>query len=686
MGWWRRPREASRAARASWATPRRPTPPRVCRVTSLGTLRCSTTLTTLLRARATRRATACSCRWLFPTPAPTSSFVVCRSTCCRCNSAASSVGLSCWRRPCSLAPSSSSSSPSRRPFAAASPAAALPPPSAAAAAPSPQPRPPTLGGRRRGRRRRRGGGRSGRAAAGCRARRQRGGAHADVLAQSCSGMGEAQISSEAARDSAVPHRDQLGDATVAAAAAAARAAPPRLGASVLRISGALHQGDCVEQYGAARSLGVSGAAAATLSPLCQPSPLPALAEGARVGLSVGGGGATVALVADASLGGAPPRARSLFGVRTWMDRHLLSDGGAARAPAGGQAAADVARANHDARAPFDHWFRRRRRRAVSAAHVSGGASAAVSPLISPLGSAPKEFGVPSTSSPLVAAAENAAAAIDDARGIAAARGRRRRHRRRPRQRDHPAADDAAARAGGAAHASHPPSRRRRAARRRRWRRRLLNGEFNPIISRTLPLEPASPPAPAILAGRHRLGLPRAPTFGDRVRVQRRRTRRRTASVRQRRLAAAAAAARDTRPVQLMMRAASPSDVPSPLTKCSSAVARRRRRRRWLRARSPAPTAAVQDARISHRIWLCGDATFVSPLNIDASDFLYTLGCPLRSPRAPPPPPPPSTPSCDAWIGSHLRWRPRLAEALALLDKANAEVREAHGTRRDASRA
>ena len=99
---------------------------------------------------------------------------------------------------------------------------------------------------------------------------------------------------------------------------------------------------------------------------------PPLAARSRFGLAVGGGGAAVALVADASLGGAPPGAGRLLGVRARRDRYLPSHGGAACAPAGAEASADVARANHDARAPLDHRIRRRRRRAVSAAHVFRG--------------------------------------------------------------------------------------------------------------------------------------------------------------------------------------------------------------------------------------------------------------------------------------------------------------------------
>ena len=78
---------------------------------------------------------------------------------------------------------------------------------------------------------------------------------------------------------------------------------------------------------------------------------------------------------------------------------------------------------------------------------SEGASAAVSPLISPLGSAPKEFGVPATSSPLVVPARKtpppqlmmraASPPADAADAATAAAGRRRRRRRRHRRRRRP---------------------------------------------------------------------------------------------------------------------------------------------------------------------------------------------------------------------------------------------------------
>ena len=630
-------------------------------MTSLGTLRCSTTLTTLLRARATRRATACSCRWLFPTPAPTSSCVVWRSTCCRCNSAASSVGLSCWRRPCSWRPPRLRPSPSRRPFAAASPAAA-PPPSAAAAAPSPPPRPPKLArAPPRAAAARGGGGRSGRAAAGRRARRrQRGGAHADVLAESCSGMGEAQVPSEAARDSAVPHRDQ--------------SATQPCGCRRCRASCGLVS---EHQYFRAAELFIKATAWSSMELLAHSVLvvlLPPLSlhfvnhrrylhwrKAHELVYRSAAEGRLWRSLQTRVWEGHRLELGACSGVRTWVDRHLLSDGGAARAPAGGQAAADVARANHDARAPFDHRLRRRRRRAVSAPHVFEGASAAVSPSSRRSARRPK-FGVPDVVAAGGAGAENAAAAIDDARGAAARR--RRRRRRRPRQRDDAAADDAATGAGGASHASRPPGSRRRrrpaaAAAAVGCSRRVQPPYLAHAAAGAGLAAGAGDPSRAVAVwgsrGRRHSGIVCGSDAAEHAGARPQRD----GGGRPRGGGGeghAAGAANDARSVALGRAVATRRSAP-PLSRGGGggggggfARAALRRRRRRCRTRG-----------ISHRIWLCGDATFVSPLNIDARISLHTLGCRRRSPRAPPPPPPPSTPSSRRVDRFSSSRRPRLAE-------------------------
>ena len=250
---------------------------------------------------------------------------------------------------------------------------------------------------------------------------------------------------------------------------------------------------------------------------------------------------------------------------------------------------------------------------------SEGASAAVSPLISPLGSAPKEFGVPATSSPLVVPARKTPPPQLMMRAASPPARRRRRRRRRPRQRTTPRRRRRRPRRRRLSMPPRPPSSRRRAA--PGGGGGLLNGGFSPVISRTLPPEPASPPAPAVPRGPSPFGAPAGADMGPTPQNAGARSarQRRPAARRRRGEGHAAGAVHDARGVALG-RAVAFGRV---LLRCRAAAAAAAAVASA--PRSPAPTAAVQDARISHRIWLCGDATFVSPLNIDASDFLAYAG-------------------------------------------------------------
>ena len=137
---------------------------------------------------------------------------------------------------------------------------------------------------------------------------------------------------------------------------------------------------------------------------------------------------------------------------------------------------------------------------------SEGASAAVSPLISPLGSAPKEFGVPATSSPLVVPARAAPPPQLMMRAASPP----------------PPADDGERDSGTTPPQATPPPAPAAplmplvlpvAAGAPPGVGGLLNGEFNPIISRTLPPEPASPPAPAVPRGPSPFGAPAGADIG-----------------------------------------------------------------------------------------------------------------------------------------------------------------------------